>query len=626
MRPSSRDHDVRVGIEREEGRELLHPVVQPAAHEQAAVRIHVVAERQLRQIAAIERNQRTAQPAAEPDASRALIGGQIVGIALRIIEFLLASLDVDIGIGELAEIDLRTRHGQSGNRALHRHVAENQRRQSFGCEAVHRIHGDAVAVGVDQLLVDPIAAALRQFLDVELARREHHLAHRAADLVSIDVDVRKIVICADFLDLTQRILQRRPVPQPYVLERCGILGGLRGFDPGVGGKRVGLDAVERVSLPGHLDVMDDEGTLSHQLVRCNDESADVPAHGRDDEIARNGGNRRRQQPARARRAHRGRNGNESAGDERDAHDQSAAQIDVRVRVGDAREDRAVLEQKLEPAEICAHRKHQEKRGERERETAPEPPLRRGRSPLGQDTGAAGDRDECCGDQASDDRQAQQPPGDELPCRQREQVKVERSPENGVGRGRGARGIPEERQGQPARRHARADDGGDDQRQPESDQLEHRLDRQSDRPPVDEDRGPDQLTLRSGFLQPEHTVDDDEGDKRKRGEGRRLQIEARPEYRCKPQGFEPESIDVIRGGGARAQERRAQDHEQRETRVAAAIAGFRYQLASSICLFNHIAPVPRGSWRRGWDRRIPHAPCEAARRTCILRSAASFVAF
>ena len=59
---------------------------------------------------------------------------------------------------------------------------------------------------IDQLLVDPVAAALGQLLDIQFARREHHLTDRAVNHIAIDVDVRKIVVGTDFLNLSQRVL------------------------------------------------------------------------------------------------------------------------------------------------------------------------------------------------------------------------------------------------------------------------------------------------------------------------------------------------------------------------------------------------------------------------------------
>ena len=179
------------------------------------------------------------------------------------------------------------------NRALHRHVAEHQRRQAFRREAVDRVHRDAVAVGVDQLFVDPVAAAFRQLVDVELARGEHHLPHLAVDLVAIDVDVGEVVVGADFLDLPQRVLQRAPVPQADVLERRLVVRGVDRLDAGFGRERPLHDPVERVRLPRHLDVVRDVRRFAHQLVRLDDEVADVPADDADDGVTRPRPERRR---------------------------------------------------------------------------------------------------------------------------------------------------------------------------------------------------------------------------------------------------------------------------------------------------------------------------------------------
>ena len=80
-------------------------------HQQPAVGGYVIAERQLRQVAAVERDNEAPQEAAEDDAARTLVGRQVVGLALRVVEFLLLRLYVHVGIGQLAEIDLWARHG-----------------------------------------------------------------------------------------------------------------------------------------------------------------------------------------------------------------------------------------------------------------------------------------------------------------------------------------------------------------------------------------------------------------------------------------------------------------------------------------------------------------------------------
>ena len=95
---------------------------------------------------------------------------------LRVVELLLIGFDVDIGVGHLAKVDLGARDLEAGHGALHGHIREIERGQALGRESVDGIHGDAVAVGVDELVVDPVAAALGQLIHVQLANREHDLA------------------------------------------------------------------------------------------------------------------------------------------------------------------------------------------------------------------------------------------------------------------------------------------------------------------------------------------------------------------------------------------------------------------------------------------------------------------
>ena len=126
---------------------------------------------------------------------------------------------------------------------------------AFGREPVHRIHRDAVAVRVNQLVVDPVAAALRQFVHVQFARRQHHLAHRAVDLVTIDVDVGKVVVSANLLNLPQRILQRMPVPQANILQRRLVIAGSVASTVVSAGNSRCTKTIQTVCLPRHLDVM-----------------------------------------------------------------------------------------------------------------------------------------------------------------------------------------------------------------------------------------------------------------------------------------------------------------------------------------------------------------------------------
>ena len=233
------------------------------------------------------------QEAAEDDAAGALVRRQVVRFALRIVEFLLPRLDVHVGVGELAEIDLRPRHLQARDRAFDRHVAEHEHRMSFRREPVHGIHRHAVPVGVDQLRVDPVAGGFRKPLDVQLAGGDHHLPQRAVNHVAIDVDVGEFVVGADGLNLPQRVPERAPVPQADVLDRRLVVGEVHRFDAGLGGKRLLLEAIETVRLARELDVVRDVRGFAHQLVRLHDEAVDV---GRDARRRRRSRRRRARPP------------------------------------------------------------------------------------------------------------------------------------------------------------------------------------------------------------------------------------------------------------------------------------------------------------------------------------------
>ena len=74
------------------------------------------------------------------------------------------------------------------------------------------------------MLVDPGLRALGQQRGVELARREHHLRVLPLDLVAIDVDVAKVVVEADFLELPIGRDQRARVPHPDVIDSRRVIG------------------------------------------------------------------------------------------------------------------------------------------------------------------------------------------------------------------------------------------------------------------------------------------------------------------------------------------------------------------------------------------------------------------
>ena len=209
-----------------------------------------------------------------------------------------------------------------------------------------------------------------------------------------------------------------------------LFAGSTASSPVSAGKRPLLDAIERERLPRHFDVVRDEGSFPHELVRLDDEAAHVPAKNADDEIADGRRHDRRDQPAQPRCGHRVDERGDRAERERRRDDQHPGQRDVGFGVGDAREDGPVREQAIEPSEVHANGENQQRRP-RNRPTAPPRAHARRDATAAQHLGAAGDGDEDARDSAREHCKRQQPAGEQVPGGQREQVEGERLAEDRV---------------------------------------------------------------------------------------------------------------------------------------------------------------------------------------------------
>ncbi len=77
-------------------------------------------------------------------------------------------------------------------------------------------------MGKDQVLVDPGLGLIRQFIRVNLARGEHHLAQLTVDGVLVDVHFVEAVVEANFLELAVCAQQRPVIPQADVAENVAV--------------------------------------------------------------------------------------------------------------------------------------------------------------------------------------------------------------------------------------------------------------------------------------------------------------------------------------------------------------------------------------------------------------------
>ena len=80
-----------------------------------------------------------------------------------------------------------------------------------------------------------------------------------------------------------------------------IVGGLGGFDRGLGGKFALRDTIQAVGLAGEVDVIGNVWALANEFVRLDDEAGDVPAEYLNGDIADESGSDGSGEPAETRR-------------------------------------------------------------------------------------------------------------------------------------------------------------------------------------------------------------------------------------------------------------------------------------------------------------------------------------
>ncbi len=146
--------------------------------------------------------------------------------------------------------------------------------------AVHFVDGNrngAVAMGIFEGEIDPDLGLVGQLFDVEFARRDHDLSFDAVDHVAVDIDAGEGIVRPQALDLLQLRLERAPIPDTGVSQRCSILVEV------LAGERRGRDGefplfaprpAEVVRFPRAGDASQQIGLLEGDLVRADIEALD----------------------------------------------------------------------------------------------------------------------------------------------------------------------------------------------------------------------------------------------------------------------------------------------------------------------------------------------------------------
>ena len=207
------DDDIGIGVIQQVRGDALHPILDVAVDQGPALPGDRPGEQDV-VVLIVHGEGKAGQRQADGDAALAGVAGVGVRLSLGVVELLLPGVDDGVGTGlltvvDLRPIDLQLRYGGHG-----RYVLDPELGEAVGADPGGRADGDAVAVGVLDVLVDP--GLLRQLGVVNLPGGDHHLAHLAADVVPVDVHLVKLVVGAQALQLLIGLAQHPPVPEPGV--------------------------------------------------------------------------------------------------------------------------------------------------------------------------------------------------------------------------------------------------------------------------------------------------------------------------------------------------------------------------------------------------------------------------
>ena len=240
---------------------------------------------------------------------------------------------------------------------------------------------------------------------------------------------------------------------------------------------------------------------------------------------------------------------------------------MRVSVSDAVEDGVFLKEQIEAADILANGQREKQKAGSDRDSAPGQGIGAAETAAERASAACGNEEEH-GENADQHRQRQQPSGDQLPCRQREEIKAERATKNGIGQGRGVGRVPVKCQRRPLRLHRKAGCDGDQQRGDESNDMQELRHWKLNRPAGEENR------VRIGQIggvavpkQEKRAEENQKGERREDGERSPFEAKGLPEDCCEAERAEPEQVNPIGDGGAAADEDQNDDGEEEINRKA-----------------------------------------------------------
>src|SRR5947209_646310 len=223
---------------------------------------------------------------------------------------------------------------------------------------------------VNQLFVDPIASLFREFRLVDLTRGQHHLPLFARDDIAVHVNVSKIVVGPDSLNLRERVFQGVPIPQPNVVQRGPVGLQIKSFSRSFSVEIALLDAIDAEGAARPGNVLFDIWSLATDFIRLDDEvgyvggNDDAPNNVNDQ---RNGDHDNKETDA---TNCQGINQTDNrADDERNRDPQETRKKVIRFRISDSGESLMIVPKIRITREQNTPGQNQQKRGQRARHGA-----------------------------------------------------------------------------------------------------------------------------------------------------------------------------------------------------------------------------------------------------------------
>ena len=221
------ENQIRIGIPVQEIGHGAQPRGDVAANHHAAVLGEVAGEQDV-DILARDRSGGPHQQRGNGKTAFALVVCFDIAIAGWVIEFGLRGIDEDRVLDVFAVIQLGSRELEAGFANDGRRVLDDQLRQSVRRHAIGFGHHDAVAVGVDEVRIDPARSGFAQLREVQFARRQHHLAQLAIDDIAIDIGVG-INVGPVRLELRDGVVKSVPIPETHVVQQRLMLFEIDGL-------------------------------------------------------------------------------------------------------------------------------------------------------------------------------------------------------------------------------------------------------------------------------------------------------------------------------------------------------------------------------------------------------------